>query len=206
MESFIKFQKLIQKEVKLQIKYKDESNFMVLLYFFVHYFNPHFMKYYSTTIGSHIYFPSRDFVKQDEQRAMRILAHELVHVLDAQKYGLLSFMLAYLFPQVLVIGILSFPWLGLYALFFLIFLLPLPAPFRFYFESRAYTIDKLLKPHTNVEDYVDCFTSWDYYKMYPFPEKVIEKLNYWVALVELEGDEVLGKVLELHEEAKKSDV
>jgi hypothetical protein len=65
------------------------------------------------------------------------LAHELVHVKQAQKYGSVIFGLLYLFPQCLALFVLLTP-LSLWFLCFLIFLLPFSAPWRAKFEIGGY--------------------------------------------------------------------
>lgn len=169
------FISLLQREVPLKIKYKDESWEMYLLHFLVKWFNPNFMTDYTTVIGYTVYFTSKEFVEQYPRQAMQILAHEAVHLLDTKRLTFTLFALAYLFPQVLVVLAFLFP-LSAYYLFFLLFALPLPAPFRAYFEAKAYSLDIILGKRS-VEDTVQYFTTWDYYKMFPFKEKIASVLK-----------------------------
>jgi hypothetical protein len=97
------------------------------------------MTNFVSTIGSTIYFPSKDFVKNNDQSSIILLAHELVHVKQANKYGKILFGLLYLFPQCLVILALLAPF-SIWFLLFLVCAAPLPAPFRTYFEIDAYAM------------------------------------------------------------------
>jgi ABC-type multidrug transport system fused ATPase/permease subunit len=123
----------------LQIKYKNESLLMKLIGRLL-FFNKNFMSNYITTIGSTVYFPSRDYVKYNPISSSITLLHELVHIYDAQKISGVLFGLLYLFPQILApIALLLFfiSWkIALLAV--LILSLPLPAYFRMKFEKRAY--------------------------------------------------------------------
>lgn len=161
---------LLQKEVPLKIKYKDESWEMRLLYFFIKWFNPRFMTDFTTVIGYTVYFTNRKFVEQYPRQAMQILAHEAVHLLDTKRFTFPIFALAYLFPQVLIVFAFLFPIDSSYLLF-LFFALPLPAPFRAYFEARAYSLDIILGKRS-IENAITYFITWDYYKMFPFKEKM----------------------------------
>ncbi len=120
------------------IKYKNESLFMKFISVLL-FFNKDFMTKYITTIGKTIYFPSEEFVVTNPRTSINILAHELVHVTQAEKYGSVIFGLLYLFPQCLALLTLLVPF-SLWFLCFLIFLLPFPAPWRAYFEIGGYTM------------------------------------------------------------------
>jgi hypothetical protein len=135
---FKAFEDNMHKLYKFDIKYKDRSLFMKFLGFIL-FFSKSFMANFVSTIGSTIYFPSEAFVKNNDQTSILLLAHELVHVQQANKYGKILFGLLYLFPQCLVILALLAP-LSLWFLLFLICAAPLPAPFRTYFEIEAYAM------------------------------------------------------------------
>ena len=93
--------------LKFKVVRKEDSRLMRLIAWALKPINPRFMNYY-TTIGSTVYAPSG--VIPDE-----VLAHELVHVADWQKYNLL-FALSYLL------------------------LLPLGPSIRAFWEWRAYKV------------------------------------------------------------------
>ncbi|MEM7369321.1 MAG: hypothetical protein AAF587_12030 [Bacteroidota bacterium] len=203
MSQFDKLSQELQKLVPFRIRYKDESWEMQLLNLFVLWFCPSFLTNYTTVIGSTIYFPNRSYIHQHPESAMRTLAHEVVHLADASKWSFPLFSAAYLFPQILVLGVLSFPLLGFWALLFLLFAFPIPAPFRFYFESRAYALDLLTTPELNRKEVLHRvskhFGSWDYYRMYPFPDQVQSSIQHWADKAESGEDKTLLKVLLVYE-------
>ena len=150
------FNNLVEKSKEffpgLEVKYKTESSFMKLIGKIL-FFNSTFMTSYTTTIGSTIYFPNREFVNNKEVSSSIIFLHELVHIHDAKKISKPLFTFLYLFPQIL--ALLFFPMLFVswkLALLFLICAAPLPAYFRMKFEKRAYLVslyvtDKLSKKY-----------------------------------------------------------
>lgn len=164
----------------LQIKYKNESLFMKILGKLI-FFNKSFMTEYVTTIGSTIYFPSKSFVMIRPVSSLMILMHELIHVYDSKKFTTPVFSFLYLFPQIL--ALLTLPLLFInwqIALLFLLFILPIPAYFRSYFEKRGYLVslyitNKLsnkMKFNYNLNsdknDAINHFKNSDYYFMWPF--------------------------------------
>lgn len=176
---------------------------MYFINFFVKWFCPNFMADYTTVIGNKIYFPSKQFIANDEQGSMRILAHEMVHLLDQKRLSKPVFVFAYLFPQILVLGVFAFPWLGFWSLLFLLFLFPIPAPFRFYFEARAYAISLMTalprRRSSILKHIVSQFTGWNYYKMYPFKKSSKRQLLKWYQKADTGKDKVLVKVLLIYE-------
>ena len=129
----------------VKVSFKKDSAFMKFLNIFVGLFNKKFMETYITTIGSTVYYPTPEFVAIDVERAIRIMAHEFVHIMQSARHGL-WFSIGYLFPQILaVLALLAIPlaffsWWGLLPLLFLICLLPLPAYWRKKWEADAYTM------------------------------------------------------------------
>lgn len=191
MSNFHDFVSRLRTIVPLKIKYKDESWEMKWLNFFLRWFNPTFMTDFTTVIGYTVYFTSRSYVENYPRQATQTLAHEAVHLLDTQRLGFPIFAFAYLFPQVLAIFALLFP-VNVYFLFFLLFILPFPAPFRAYLEARAYAVD-ILSGRRELGDVLTYFTNWDYYKMYPLENQAEKLLRFWVE----NPDEVILKVLEM---------
>lgn len=120
----------------INIVYKSESWLMRIISW-VLFFNPNFMKGYATTIGNTVYLP--DSAKEWPEEALQtLLAHEHIHVFDNQTDKL--FKVKYLFPQIislLALFVVPFSWWGL---LFLLFLAPLPAPWRKHYEVRGYTM------------------------------------------------------------------
>ncbi|MFA5132595.1 MAG: hypothetical protein WC444_04735 [Candidatus Paceibacterota bacterium] len=165
----------------IQIKYKDESIFMKFLGLIL-FFNKNFASWYTTTIGNTIYFPTRKWVQEWEDRAVRVCWHELVHVLDRKMLNdrfPFFYELIYLFPQCLavlsVFSLLSFFSLWfLFALVFLIFLAPIPSCGRAWLETRAYAMNMYISylkmgEGYNAEQHVQVFEpefmSVNYYYM-----------------------------------------
>jgi len=199
MHKFQWFIEKIQEEVPLKIKYKDESWEMKWLNMLMKWFNPTFMTSFTTVIGYTVYFINRESVENNPQQAMRILTHEAVHLLDTKRLTFPVFAFLYLFPQVLVIFALFFP-INYYFLLLLLFLLPFPAPFRAYFEARAYAIDLILG-RQDIKNVVTYFMNWDYYKMFPFEQYAKRLICYWQA----NPDVIIEKVLAIYQQAKVKD-
>ena len=193
----------LQFVIPFRIRFKDESWEMRLLNIFVFWFCPDFMTHYTTVIGSTIYFPNRSYLEMREERAMQTLAHEVVHMLDAERWSTPLFMAGYLFPQILTLGVFTFPLFGWWSLLFLVFLVPFPAPFRAYFESRAYAMDVLTYPQSQrlmaMRNFAQIFPSWNYYKMLPDAESAESLIWSWVEKAESGEDEMLMRVLLVYE-------
>ena len=180
MTAFEKVSELGKEKFGLQVKFKDESLFMKILGLIL-FFNPRFMTHYTTTIGSTVYFANRKWLEENQDSAAHVLAHELVHIGDAEEAGSLIFSYGYLFPQSFAVlslfSIISSPWW----LLSLLFLLPLPAPMRTYFEFRGYamtdaTYYKSSGQFTDIEWMSGQFTSGSYFFMWPFKGDVQSKI------------------------------
>ena len=179
---FSKFTTELSKVYDFDIKFKNNSLFMKILGFIM-FFNRGFMTDYITTIGNTIYFPNQEMLKDNEISNCEVLAHELRHIQQNKKYGLL-YSLGYLFPQILVIfSLLGF--FNLWFLLFLVFALPIPAIFRMIFEREGYKttifvlyiylsqknansdwVNSVINNNINFAD--QQFTSSAYYYMWPF--------------------------------------
>jgi hypothetical protein len=95
-----------------KIRYKNESRLMRLLAVLAYPFNETFADGYITTLGSTVYFPSRADVEQDYYAAADTLAHEGVHIYDAQKHGI-WFTLSYALNQIALLPLMvAFAILG----------------------------------------------------------------------------------------------
>jgi hypothetical protein len=165
----------------LKIKYKNKSILMKLLSF-LFFFNKKFMTECLTTIGYTIYLPSEHYMKIKPVSGSVIFMHELVHLYDKRKLGIL-FTLGYMLPQILIIpSLLLFLISWKIAIPVIIILLtPLvPAYFRMIFEKRAYlssiyVIQKLsiklnFNPHlpSQIEHFLSQFNNSYYYWMWHF--------------------------------------
>lgn len=203
MDRFEKLAEELQQIAPFKIRYKDESWEMQLLNVLVLWFCPNFLTQFTTVIGNTIYFPSRSYIRWNPDGAMRTLAHEFVHILDMDRLSPGVFMMGYLFPQILALGVFTFPFTGYWALLFLLFLFPIPAPFRFYAEARGYAMDVLTAGYGQKERIMDHavahFTGWNYYKMFPFEDVVRSTIDDWVVKAERGEDKDLMKVLLVYE-------
>lgn len=172
---FQSFYENVASKYGVKIKYKDQSWLMKFISWLV-FFNKSFMVDYVTTIGSTIYFPSQRWIKSSS--STKLLAHELVHIRDRKKIPVL-FEVIYLFPQVLsllsflaILAIANKYWLV--CLFFFLFLTPLPAYGRVYFEARAYAMSMFFSkvfsedtynPLMDLDRYVNQFVGSGYFYM-----------------------------------------
>jgi len=171
ISSYERVIKFGQDRYGLTVKFKNECWEMKALGQLL-FFNPKFMTGFVTVIGKSVYFPSRQWLEQS-QTVGHVLCHELVHIGDEVRIGSLLFKLSYLFPQWLALFALLAFLVGPWALMFLIFLLPLPAPFRAFWELRGYAMtDAVLFQNahrfTLKSWLLDQFTSGSYYFMWPF--------------------------------------
>jgi len=146
------------------------------------FFNKNFMTRYITVIGSTVYVPSKQRMKENPYAALELLCHEWVHMKDNKAMGPL-FKLLYLTPQIFSLVALASLWTGnLLWLLCLIFLLPMPSAARAELEMRGYTVSMavrwwVLEQEPDYERISKYFTSSAYYWMYPIKEAVIEDLE-----------------------------
>jgi len=172
-----------------EVRFKDKSKLMAFLNFFVQLFNKRFMTTFTTVIGSKVYFPSEQYLREKPASCAHILAHELQHMKDAQRMGTFLFVLSYFMPQILaplaLLSLLAFWHLGFLAfLIFLVFLAPIPAWGRKEIEMRGYVMSLAVTywatGHLMDEDFehtVQQFTSPSYYFMWPFRDRVMHELK-----------------------------
>jgi len=172
-----------------ELRFKDESDWMKFLNFFTQIFNKNFMKTFTTTSGTIVYAPSREYLIANQEVFASILAHELVHMKDAQKEGNVSMFLRNAFPQIL--AVLAIPVFGafwnlwfLLSLVFLLALLPLPSPGRRDIEFRGYSMSMAIRYWTggeftnaDYEFYASEFTGPSYYFMWPFRDDIMNRLK-----------------------------
>lgn len=153
--------------------------------------SPEFMTRYITTIGDVAYFPDEMLSKPDAESMLRVIVHESVHLFDSKRLSGPLFKFLYLFPQSLaplaLLSFLAFWKLSfIWCLLFLLCLAPIPAPFRYWFELRAYRTQLMfskkkdsLKPDEMIPVY-----EWIekqlctnlYYWTWPFPKTVRKHL------------------------------
>ena len=180
------FLDFLAKDMKVHISYKDESLFMKILGVIL-FFNKRFMSRMTTTIMDRIWFPSRERVRVWPSHYWRTLCHELVHVVDYRDKGW-WFMLSYMLPQALsLFALLGLVFQSWWFLLFLLFLAPLPAPWRKKAEMRGYAmsmaVDKWYYREDLSEGYrndlIETFTGSGYYFMWPFKGWVRKEINLW---------------------------
>lgn len=186
-----------EKAPNFEVKFKDESKFMKLLGMIL-FSNKFFMTNYITTIGQKVYWPSKEHYESNPESSFKVLAHEAVHIFDSMKTPI-QFNLGYLFPQILALPMVLFPVLitlvacsvlspwWLLSLLLLVFLAPIPAPFRKKSEVRGYgmTLRVSMWRYGSISNYmfqkiVDNFTGPNYYFMWPFKKQVEKELKMYV--------------------------
>lgn len=178
----------------IQVLPKNSSKLMQAIgwLFRVTKISPDFMEEYITTIGETIYVPDAILANPDVESLLRVIVHEVVHVADSNRLSSPLFKFLYLFPQSLaplaLISLLGFWKTGfLWCLFFLLALAPLPAPFRYWFELRAYRTQLLFvikEDNAGLTELADTYT-WIteqmttslYYFTWPFPKAVHKDLE-----------------------------
>lgn len=180
--------------ITVRIEEKQNSKLMRLIGWFLKTarINKLFMENYYTTLGNTIYLPVGAAANHDPETLTRVIAHECIHILDSDRLTGPLFKFLYLFPQSLaVFSLLSVfaVWniQFLWCLLFLLALAPIPAPFRYFFELRAYRIavlfarkrDKLDDESMNgVYDWViKQLSSSLYYFTWPFPNMILKHLK-----------------------------
>lgn len=178
----------IQAKGAIKVQYKNESRLMRCCGALMFY-NRTFMTNCITTIGETVYFPSREMVERDYSAAWATLCHELVHIEDYRRSKpRWLWSVLYAMPQALAVLALPAAFLlGWWSLLFLLFLAPLPAPWRRNAEMRGYAMDMAVWfwykgsgiPQGLKQDIVKHFTSAEYYFMYPFKAKVTTEVNRW---------------------------
>lgn len=175
------------------VRYKDECWSSKVIGALAWVFNRKYMTNYTTTRYPRVYFPSRKFVEDNPKNAVKILAHEFVHLWDRKQRGL-WFSLSYVLPQVLALFLLLIPVVGAFfwpwwttllsALPAAVCLLPLPAYWRMKWELRGYamTMAMNLWRYGSVQEWtitwiVKEFTGWPYYKMWPFKVDMTKRVR-----------------------------
>jgi len=161
----------------VKVRSKALSNFHRLISTLL-FFTKGYMEHYWTTIGYVISYP--------ERARWHTVFHEGVHAVQAKRYTRVLFGLLYLFPQVLsTLALLAFvfSWWWLLAL---LFLLPIPAPFRMLFELEAYCLTVKIQqwrlgPSSSMTNFIDRilkqFTGPSYWFMWPFKNMIRRKLK-----------------------------
>lgn len=177
----------------LKIIPKNSSKLMKIIgwFFGVTKISTEFMTRYITIIGDTVYYPDNLLSNPDETKMLRTVVHESVHLYDSQKFKFL-FKFLYLFPQSMAIfsllTFLAFWKIGfLWCLLFLLCLAPIPAPFRYWFELRAYRTQLMfsVKADKATEEQITQVYEWIekqmatslYYWTWPFKSMIRKNLQ-----------------------------
>lgn len=178
---------------EIDIKPKSSSRLMKAIgwFFSVTKISPEFMTQYITTIGSTVYYPDAMLANPNSESMLRVAVHETVHVADSKRFSDLLFKFLYLFPQSIgllaLLSVLAIWKTGfLWCLLFLLCLAPIPAPFRYWFELRAYRTQILFsrKDDKLTDEQMVPIYEWIekqlctnlYYWTWPFPKTVRKHL------------------------------
>ena len=166
---------------KIEIKAKSSSKLMKAIgwLFSITRISPEFMTRYITTIGNTVYYPDDMLENPNEESMLRVVVHETIHVADSKTFTSPLFSFLYLFPQSLaalsLLSLLAVWKIGfLWCLLFLLCLAPFPAPFRYWFELRAYRTSILFARKN------DKLTDEEMVPIYEWIEKQLcTNLYYW---------------------------
>ena len=178
----------------IQVKPKSSSTLMKAVgwFFAVTKISPEFMTKYITTIGNTVYFPDEMLANPNAESMTRVVTHESIHVADSKRLSMALFGFLYLFPQSLgllaLLSLLAVWKVGfLWCLLFLVCLAPIPAPFRYWFELRAYRTQILFsrKQDNLTDEQMPYVYEWIenqlctnlYYWTWPFPSFVRKHLK-----------------------------
>ena len=107
-----------------------------------------------------------------------LLTHETTHLYDNKRLGNFLYAIGYAFPQILVLPALLLLFLSwkIALIVAVLCLLPFPAPWRTYFEKRAYFVQLYARyslwsygavdTMQSADEYEDYFANGDYYFMW----------------------------------------
>lgn len=171
-----------------EVDYKDENTLQKILGVLSYPFNKNYMSHFTTTFYPKVYFPTREFVSKSYTNAMKTLAHEYVHLWDKAKNWFWD--IGYAMPQPLgllsLLALLAIPFSNwhLLSLLWMLFFLPLPAPWRMKAELRGYTMSIAVNywRHGSVKQstkdwIIKAFIGPSYYFMWPFKKNITDALN-----------------------------
>lgn len=195
--------------IELELKKKSSSKLMraVGWLFKTLRVNDKFLTAYYTTIGHTVYIPDQTWdllsnptvplSEELKSTLLQVVVHESWHAMDEKRLTGPVFKFLYLFPQSLaglslLLGVLSSLATGsltpfLWSLLGLVFLAPLPAPWRYQFELRAYMTGLVFAKVNGVTETQE-YKSWIikqlstslYYYTWPFPKGIQRTLDGFV--------------------------
>lgn len=191
----------------LKIKYKDQDPLMKVVGTLM-FFNPAFKTSFVTTIGHTIYWPNQAYVQTNAQGTAEVFIHECTHMYDEGRLGSFAFKAGYLFPQILALPMLLLLFVLTWKIVLplvLLCLLPWPAPWRAYFERRAYFVSMRVgyslfgwDPTAMGSSFAAHFKDGSYYWMMPFGEDAkfaAEAANVLAGKPESASDPALDKMI-----------
>ena len=73
-----------ERHPEFEVRFKDEPlpKWLKPVFWFQGLITKGFWTRYTTTVGAHVYFPSRQFYEESKERTLVTLAHEFVHIHD----------------------------------------------------------------------------------------------------------------------------
>jgi len=183
---------VIRKQIpSFEVRFKDKgpgSGGQKLIAKLIWLFNREYMTRYISTFYPRVYWPTEADYRDDPRGAFKTLAHEAVHLMDDhRRRGWFAF--SYLLPAVLAplaLGALAAIWASNWFLMFLValvFLLPLPAYWRMWWELRGYSMSMAMYawrdgsiPADTKTWMAERFTGPAYYFMWPFKRGIMRRL------------------------------
>lgn len=190
-EKQYQFVQEVERRIKLEIPkfeiIEKEKSWLMKALSILLFFCKNFMTQYITTIYPKIYFPKDQTVINTKNTPweiffyLDILCHEFQHLKDRKKYWIF-FNLIYLFPQILVVGVLLAMFLSPWFLLFLLCLAPIPAIGRAWIEFRGYSVSLgvfywLSGDVVDIDFILNKFTGPDYYWMWPFRNQLKKRFE-----------------------------
>jgi len=180
-------------KINVKIKNKNGSKILRLIRPILELFNKNYWKGYITTLLSTIWIPDKWSETTDVKTQLEIVTHEVIHMKRSKQLSFFVYAILYLFPQILVLlslfAFLAIPFgtSWLFCLLFLIFLAPIPAPFRYLIELEAYRTRLIIykyawnatpeKIEFAKDDIINNLSKGDYYFAWPFPKAIKKHLN-----------------------------
>ena len=218
-----------------EVRVKEESTLMKIISRIL-FFNKAFMTGFITTIGRTVYWPKQ---KLEDSGSIVTLTHEYQHAKDAAKRTSFLFGILYLFPLILALpgvllalaspvwialmacGVIAWSWWLLPFLLTLVFLAPIPAPWRTHYEVKAsmmglFTTNELLKERgLSVQNRIEIlqsqadrkeemFTGPAYYFMWPFgvKEELYKAIQDIISEKILEEDDIYREIAQALKDSK----
>jgi hypothetical protein len=176
-----------------KIKYKNRSIWQKIIGKLC-FFNRKYMIDYTSTYGSTVWYPSKEFVEKSYKRAFKILAHEYVHLLDNKKHPIV-FKMLYATPQIFALlslfSILALFFSNWFLLFLvaLLFALPIPSIGRAQIEIRGYAMNIAINmwrygsvTAETINSIADEFAGWSYYRMWDRKD-VMKWIDEYIVLI-----------------------